>query len=162
MVLDLILAVLLVLSVVGGWRSGALTMLVSVVVLFVAAIASSMFALKVGTMLHVGPNWSWPIVGFIFTFIVLMIAGSWLKRLIKPKHGVLRGLDGIAGAFLGLIRGVVIVGLLLALFQLVHLPPEAIAVRSLLYMLLIKAATLLIAVLKPYIHAPTVPETPIV
>ena len=154
MVLDIILAALLVLSVIGGWRSGALAMLISVVVLFVAAIASSMFALKVGTMLHIGPNWTWPIVGFVFTFLVLMIAGSWMKRLIKPKHGVLRGLDGIAGAFLGLIRGVVIVGMLLALFQLIHLPPEAIAVRSVLYLLLIKAATLVIAVLKPYVHAP--------
>ena len=154
MVLDIILGALLVLSVIGGWRSGALSMLVSVVVLFVAAIASSMFALRVGTMLHVGPNWTWPIVGFVFTFLVLMIAGSWIKRLIKPKQGVLRGLDGMAGAFLGLIRGVVIVGLLLALFQLVHLPPEAVAVRSILYMALIKAATLVIAVLKPYVHAP--------
>ena len=154
MVLDIILAALLVLSVIGGWRSGALAMLISVVVLFVAAIASSMFALKLGTMLHIGPNWTWPIVGFVFTFLVLMIAGSWMKRLIKPKHGVLRGLDGIAGAFLGLIRGVVIVGMLLALFQLIHLPPEAIAVRSVLYLLLIKAATLVIAVLKPYVHAP--------
>jgi uncharacterized membrane protein required for colicin V production len=162
MVLDLILAALLVLSVIGGWRSGALAMLVSVVVLFVAAIASSMLAVKVGTMLHLGPNWTWPIVGFVFTFFVLMIAGSWIKRIIKPKHGVLRGLDGIAGAFLGLIRGVVIIGLLLALFQLVHLPPEAIAVRSILYMALIKAATLVIAVLKPYVHAPTVPGTAIV
>ncbi len=162
MVLDLILAALLVLSVIGGWRSGALSMFISVVVLFAAAIVSSIFAMRVGGLIHVGPIWSWPIVGFMFTFIVLMIAGSWFKRLIKPKHGLLRGLDGIAGAFLGLIRGVVIVGLVLALFQLIHLPPAAIAVRSLLYMLLIKAATLLIAVLKPYIHAPTVPGTTII
>jgi uncharacterized membrane protein required for colicin V production len=154
MVLDIILAVLLVLSVIGGWRSGAMSMLLSVVILFVAAIASSMFAARVGALIHLGPNWIWPIVGFIFAFIVLMIAGSWLKKLIKPKQGVLRGLDGMAGAFLGLIRGVVIVGLLLSLFQLVHLPPEAVAVRSILYMALIKAATLVIAVLKPYVHAP--------
>ncbi len=159
MVLDLILVVLLALSVIGGWRSGAMTMLLSIVVLFVAAIASSMFATRVGGIIHIGPNWTWPIVGFIFTFIVLMIAGSWLKRLIKPKRGVLRELDGIAGAFLGLIRGVVIIGLFLALFQLVHLPPEAIAVRSVLYTLLIKAATIVIAVLKPYVHAPAAPAT---
>jgi uncharacterized membrane protein required for colicin V production len=162
MVLDIILVVLLVASVIGGWRSGAMTMLLSVVILFAAAILASVFAMKVGGLLHLGPNWSWPIVGFIFTFLVLMIAGSWIKRFIRPKRGLLRGLDGIAGGFLGLIRGVVVIGLLLALFQLVHLPPEAIAVRSVLYMLLIKIATVLIAVLKPYIHAPGSSETTIV
>ena len=159
MVLDIILVVLLALSVIIGWRSGAMAMLISVVVLFGAAIAASVFAVRVGGFIHIGPNWSWPIVGFIFTFIVLMIAGSWIKRLIKPKHGLLRGMDGIAGAFLGLIRGVVVIGLLLAIFQLVHLPPEAVAVRSVLYTLLIKAATFVIAVLKPYIHAPVSPRT---
>ena len=162
MVLDVILVVLLALSAIGGWRSGAIAMLVSIILLIVATIVASMFALKVGGMLHVGPNWAWPVVGFIFTFLVLMIAGSWAKRLIRPKHGLLRGMDGIAGAILGLIRGAVILGLFLALFQLVHLPPDSITARSILYPLLIKAATLLIAVLKPYLHAPTAPGTTIV
>ncbi len=162
MVLDLILIVLLALAAIGGWRSGAMTMLVSIIVLIVASIAASMLALKVGTMLHIGPNWSWPIVGFIFTFLVLMIAGSWTKRLIRPKRGLLRSMDGIAGALLGLIRGVVILGLFLALFQLVHLPPDSITANSVLYPLLIKAATLLIAVLKPYIHSSTAAPTTVV
>jgi uncharacterized membrane protein required for colicin V production len=154
-ILDIILLVLLVLAAIGGWRSGAMAMLVSVVVLVVASVAASMLAMKVGGTLHVGPSWTWPIIGFLLTFIVLLIAGSWVKRLIRPKEGLLRGLDGIAGAVLGLLRGVVILGLLLALFQLVHLPPDKITEHSILYPLLIKAATMLIAVLKPYIHAPT-------
>ncbi len=143
------------LAAIGGWRSGAMTMLVSVVVLAVAAIAASMLAMKVGGTLHVGPNWTWPVIGFLLTFLLLLIAGSWVKRLIRPKDGLLRGMDGIAGALLGLLRGVVILGLLFALFQLVHLPPDKITSGSILYPLLLKAATLLIAVLKPYIHAPS-------
>ncbi len=148
MVLDIILVVLLALSVISGWRSGAMAMLLSVVILFVAAIASSVFAARVGGLIHIGPNWSWPIVGFIFSFIVLMIAGSWIKRIVKPKRGILRGLDGAAGAFLGLIRGVVIVGLLLALFQLVHLPPDKVTDGSMLYPSLLKAAAFLLAKLQ--------------
>jgi uncharacterized membrane protein required for colicin V production len=162
MILDIILIVLLALAAIGGWRSGAIAMLVSIALLIVATIVASMLALKVGGMLHVGPNWSWPIVGFIFTFLILMIAGSWAKRLIRPKHGLLRGMDGIAGALLGLLRGVVLLGLFLALFQLVHLPPDNITANSVLYPLLIKAATLLIAVLKPYLHAPAAPGTTVV
>jgi membrane protein required for colicin V production len=162
MVLDLIIVVLLALAAFGGWRSGAIAMLVSIVLLIVATIAASMLAMKVGGLLHVGPNWLWPVVGFIFTFLVLMIAGSWAKRLIRPKQGLLRGMDGIAGAFLGLLRGVVVLALLLALFQFFHLPPDNITANSVLYPLLIKAATLLIAVLKPYLHAPATPGTTIV
>ena len=82
MILDIILLVVLGLATIGGWRSGAVAMFVSVIVLIGAAIVASVLAVKVGGMLHVGPDWGWPVVGFIFTFIVLLIAGSWLKRFI--------------------------------------------------------------------------------
>ncbi len=162
MVLDLIIVVLLALATIGGWRSGAMTMLISVVLLIVATIAASILAMKVGGMLHVGPNWAWPVVGFIFTFLVLMIAGSWAKRLIRPKNGLLRGMDGIAGALLGLVRAVVILGLFLALFHHVNLPPDKFTSGSVLYPLLLKAATLVIGLMRPYLHAPTAPGTTIV
>ncbi|HEY3876266.1 MAG TPA: CvpA family protein [Candidatus Kapabacteria bacterium] len=155
MVLDLILLVLLLLSAYSGWRSGAMAMVVSVVVLIAAVLLASAFGWKVGTLLHVGPNWLWPIIGFLLTFIVLLIGGSWVKRLIKPKTGLLRGLDGLVGAFLGLIRAMVILGMILALFQLVHLPPTNVIVRSMIYPVLIKCAAFLIGVLRPYLHTST-------
>lgn len=155
MVLDLILLVLLLLSAYSGWRSGAMAMLLSVVVLIVAVVVSSMLGGRVGTVLHIGPNWLWPIIGFLLTFIVLLIAGSWVKRLIKPKTGLLRSLDGLAGAVLGIIRALVILGMILALFQLVHLPPTNVVVSSMLYPLFIKTAGLLIGVLRPYLHTST-------
>lgn len=161
MILDIILLVILGLATIGGWRSGAMAMFVSVIVLIGAAIVASLLAVKVGGMLHLGPVWGRPVVGFIFTFMVLLIAGSWIKRFIRPKHGLLRGIDGIAGAILGLVRGIVILGLLLALFQLVHLPPSRITSDSVIYPLLIKGASQLFAVLRPYLHAPS-SATPIV
>jgi Colicin V production protein len=139
-----------------------MTMLISIVLLVVATIAASILAMKVGGMLHVGPNWAWPVVGFIFTFLLLMIAGSWAKRVIRPKNGLLRGMDGIAGALLGLVRAVVILGLFLALFHHVNLPPDKFTSGSVLYPLLLKAATLVIGLIRPYLHARTAPGTTIV
>ena len=155
MTLDIILLILIALAAFGGWRSGAVAMVISIAVLIIAAVAASAFAGKVGGLLHIGAPWAWPIVGFMFTFIVLLIAGSWVKHFIRPKHGLLRGLDGLVGAVLGLARGAIVLGLLLALLQLVHLPPEHMIQGSILYPLLLKISTLLIAVLKPYIHAPS-------
>ncbi|HET6401781.1 MAG TPA: CvpA family protein [Candidatus Kapabacteria bacterium] len=154
MILDIILIILLALSALGGWRSGAFAMLVSIALLVVALLAASALAQKVGGLLHLGPTWAWPVIGFFLTFLLLMIVGGWVKGFLRPKHGLLRGLDGLLGAVLGLARGALILGIVLALFQLIHLPPEHLIEHSHLYPLLLKLTTMFIAVLRPYLHVP--------
>lgn len=154
MILDIILIILLALSALGGWRSGAFAMLVSIALLVVALLAASALAPKVGGLLHLGPTWAWPVIGFFLTFLLLMIVGGWVKGFLRPKHGLLRGLDGLLGAVLGLARGALILGIVLALFQLIHLPPEHLIEHSHLYPLLLKLTTMFIAVLRPYLHVP--------
>jgi uncharacterized membrane protein required for colicin V production len=154
--IDIILLIIFLLSAIGGWRSGAISMLLSVVVLIAAAFGASMLAGAAGNLLKIGPVWIRPVVGFIFSFIVILILGSFIKRIFKPKHGLLRGLDGIAGAILGMIRGAIIVAMLLALLNVVHLPPERTTERSRIYPALLKTSTVFITVLKPYIHPPSV------
>ena len=153
MTFDLILLVLLLLSAWKGWRSGALSMLLSVAILILAAIFASELAHRVGDVVRVGSEWFRPIVGFAISFLVLLIAGNWLTRLIRPKHGFLRGLDGLVGGVLGLLRGALLLGLLLALIALVHLPPERTTQDSTLYPILLEFAGTIFGVLKPYIHA---------
>ncbi len=154
MILDIILVVLLFLSALSGWRSGAFAMLVSFAVLVVSLIAASVLADKVGHLLHLGPTWAWPVIGFLLTFLVLMIVGGWIRGFFRPKHGLLRGLDGLLGAVLGFARGALLLGIVLALLQLVHLPPEHITEHSHVYPLLLKLTTLFIRVLRPYLHVP--------
>jgi len=155
MILDIILIVLLFLSALGGWRSGAFAMLISIAVLIVSLLAASAIGAKVGGLLHLGPTWAWPVIGFFLTFLLLMIVGGWVKGFLRPKHGILRGLDGLLGALLGLARGALILGIVLALFQLIHFPPEHITEHSHLYPLLLDLTTMFIAVLRPYLHVPT-------
>lgn len=152
MILDIILIVLLFLSALGGWRSGAFAMLVSIALLIAALLLASAFATRVGALLHLGPTWAWPVIGFFLTFLVLIILGGWIRGFFRPKHGLLRGIDGFFGAILGFARGVLILGLLLALLQLTHLPPEHFTEHSHLYPLLLRLTTFFISVLRPYLH----------
>ncbi len=154
MTLDIIFLVLLCLSALGGWKSGALSMLASVVVLVASLLLASALATKVGDFLHWGPHWAWPVIGFFLSFLILMIAGGWLKNLFRPKHGLLRSIDGLLGAILGLARGTLLLGLMLALLLLLHLPPESMTQHSHLYPLLLKVASIFITVLRPYLHVP--------
>jgi uncharacterized membrane protein required for colicin V production len=157
--LDIILLLLLAVSVWNGWRSGAMAMVISVAVLILAALGASAFSGEVGNLLKIGPDWSRPVVGFIFTFVVLLILGNWVKRAIRPKHGLLRGLDGLLGAALGLIRGAIVLGLLLGILKLVHLPTEHATEHSTLYEPLIKTSTIVAGVLTPYVHPERKPDT---
>jgi membrane protein required for colicin V production len=154
--IDIILLVIFLLSAIAGWRSGAISMLLSVVVLIAAAFGASLLADAAGNLLKIGPVWIRPVVGFVFSFIVLLIAGGFIKRAIKPEHGLLRGLDGFAGAILGIIRGAIIVAMLLALLNIIDLPPARTTEHSRIYPALLKTSTVFITVLKPYIHPPSV------
>ncbi len=153
MIVDLVILVLLALAAFNGWRSGAIAMVLSVAVLLLAGIGATMFAGRAGELLSIGSAWLHPIVGFLFVFIILMIAGSWIGRVIKPKHGILRGFDGMAGAVLGFVRGVLVLSLICAVFKLIHLPPERTTEKSVLYPELLKTSGVLIGVLRPYIHS---------
>ena len=154
MILDIILVALFFLSALGGWRSGAIAMLISVVVLVAALLLASAFAAKVGALLHLGPTWSWTVIGFFVTFIVLMILGGWIRGFFRPRRGLLRGIDGLIGMAIGFVRAALILGILLALLQLIHLPPEHVTEHSHIYPLLIKLTSFVIAVLRPYLHVP--------
>ena len=152
MTLDIILLALLALATIAGWRSGAIAMVLSVAVLVAAGIGAMLLALPVGEAFRIGPGWVHPIIGFLFSFIVLMIAGSWVKHFFTPKHGILRKFDGALGALLGFIRGALILSLLMGVFKLMHFPPERTTQRSSVYSVLIETSGFFFRVLRPYIH----------
>ena len=133
MIFDLVLLLMLAAAAFNGWRMGAMAMIIAVAVLAVALIAGSSFASQAGDMLRIGPNWLRPIIGFLFVFLVVMILGNWVKRFFRPKRGILRGLDGLIGAGLGFLRGLLVLSIFLALLRLIHFPPARWTERSHLY-----------------------------
>jgi membrane protein required for colicin V production len=132
-ILDIVLLLMLAGAAFNGWRMGAMAMIISVAVLAVALIAGSSFAAQAGDMLHIGPDWLRPIIGFLFVFLVVIILGNWVKRFFRPKTGILRGLDGLVGAALGFLRGLLVLSIFLAVLRLVHFPPAKWTERSHVY-----------------------------
>lgn len=140
MIFDLVLVLILLAAAVNGWRLGAMSMILSIVVLAAAIFLAIEYAGKIGDLLHIGPDSLRPAIGFIFTFIVVMILGGWIRHLVRPKVGLLRGLDGILGASLGFLRGTAVLAIILGLLSLIHFPPTSWSEHSHLYPLLLRAS----------------------
>ena len=131
-------------------------MILSLGVLIAAGLGAMACAAPVGEIFGIGPVAIRPVIGFVFSLIVLLIVGSWVKRLIRPKEGFLRQVDGLAGATLGLLRGALILSLLLGLLRLVDLPHAQTTSGSYLYPVLIRTASTFVGVLRPFLHLDTV------
>ena len=151
MALDIFLFVVLAYGAWSGWSAGALTMVLSLAILIAAGLIASAFAVQAGAMLRIGPAFAHTVIGFLFVFIVLMLAGSFIKRAIKPKHGVLRGLDGIVGLILGVIRNAFILSIILLPISMTHLFPQSLTERSVLYPIILKTSTPIVGVFRQYI-----------
>ncbi|MEO6940717.1 MAG: CvpA family protein [Candidatus Kapaibacterium sp.] len=153
MILDLILLFILAWAAYNGWRSGAISMLLSVVILIAAALIASRFGGTVGAMLGVGQQYLRPVIGFFFLLIVLLILGNFIKRMVRPKQGLLRGFDGALGAILALVRGVFILSLIFVVLRIVHMPPESVTKSSSLYEPVLKVSSTILGVLRPLVNA---------
>jgi membrane protein required for colicin V production len=150
--LDVILLIVLAAAAFKGWRSGFLSMLLGLVLLIVAGFVASSFAEPVGNMMGVTNAHLRPVLGFVTIFVVIVLFGSRVRRFIRPRRGLLRGMDGLLGAALGVLRGAFLVSILLILLRLVNVPKESVREGSILYPILLKTSTTVIHVLRPYTH----------
>lgn len=149
MVLDLIFLGMLALAMLNGWRSGAVIMILSLVGLIVAGLLASHYGGAIGDALGVGPSALHPIIGFLIAFLVLTAVFRLIRIGLKPRGGLLRGIDGIVGLLLGLLRGIFVLSIILLLLQLIHFPPQKYTEQSRAYPWLLKASAQIIHVLKP-------------
>ncbi len=151
MVIDIVLGLAILWGAWGGYRTGFLGMLLSIVILIAAAFIASLFATQAGELLHLGPAYGRPVVGFFFLFILLLVAGSLIKRAVKPKSGISKGIDQALGACLGALRSALILSFVLVLLRLVSLPTESAVTHSMLYKPVLECSTMVVGVLKPLI-----------
>jgi len=149
MILDLVIAAVILWGAWGGYRSGLIAMLLSVVILIAAAVVASMFSTQAGHLLRIGEPFLRPVIGFFFLFIILLIAGSFVKRAVRPKAGLSKGLDRGLGAVLGGLRTAIVLSFMLVLLHLVSLPPAATAAQSKLYQPILDLSTVVVKILKP-------------
>lgn len=151
--IDIILGLILLAGAWGGWRSGAISMLLSVVILVGAAYLASVFASQAGDILKIGPVYSRAVVGFFFLFVLMLIVGSFIRRSIKPKSGLSKNADQILGGLLGLLRSAVLLSFALIILRMVNLPSDAATQHSIFYRPLMSCASSIATMLKPYMPA---------
>src|SRR5689334_9388976 len=110
MILDIVILAIVVFAAFRGWRRGAVAIIGSIVILIAAILLASALATPVGKMIGLGPTLLHPVTGFFIVFILLLIAGSFLKKFLTPKAGIFAGANRILGLFFGVLRAVLLLG----------------------------------------------------
>lgn len=149
MALDIILLLVLLFAVFGGYRKGLVSVILSIVFLVLAMYGAGMLGGWVGDALKINPAYLSRIVGFMIAFGVLYFIGRVIKDRIKPKSGILGGVDKLAGAILGLVRGLLVLSIALVFLRVIHLPPESMRTSSRLYPHVVSIAPSLVKLLRP-------------
>ena len=149
MALDIIIFLILLFSVYRGWSKGLISVILSIVFLVAAMYGAAMLGGWVGDALNISPDYLSRIIGFMIAFLALLVAGHFIRDRIKPKSGILGGMDKIAGAGLGLLRGLLVLSIALVFFRVIHLPPESMRGSSRLYPHVVSIAPSLVKLLRP-------------
>jgi membrane protein required for colicin V production len=155
MALDVIIVLVLAFALFRGWRKGLVSVILSLVFLVLALFGAGALGGMVGEALNIRPPYLSTVVGFMIAFATLLFVGKIIREKIKPKEGVLGGMDKIAGASLGLLRGLIVLSIALVFFRVIHLPPESMRASSSLYPHVVSIAPSLVKMLRPLASSDT-------
>lgn len=124
--LDIIIAVLLVVFGIGGWRKGIIievtTLLGLGLGLYGAFHFSDFTAEKLVSLVEINPKYL-NLIAFIVTFVVVALLVNVLGRLVSSvvKNLNLGFIDKIGGFLVGLAKGLLICSLLVMLLNVINL-----------------------------------------
>lgn len=149
MILDIIIVILAALGALQGWKKGAVSMILSFVGLILAGWFASAVARPVGNALSIGPVYLHMIIGFLIVFLILIVLFRLLLNIVRPRAGVLRGIDSILGAVVGGLRALFMMSILFFIFSFGHLPPESVTSKSRLYSPVMKFSAKIIGIFSP-------------
>jgi uncharacterized membrane protein required for colicin V production len=149
MILDLIIAAIILLGALNGWRRGAVAIIGSIIILFAAILIASAFANPFGKALGIGPTLLHSVTGFFILFLILIIIGSFLKRFLTPKSGIFAGANKILGLVFGILRAVLLLGLLFGFLRIFQIPSAKQANDSKTYPIILKSSAIMVTQLKP-------------
>lgn len=149
--LDIVLVVILVCSVIAGFRKGFARVSVGLVATLIGLILGLWFYGAAGAFLlpYVSYRGLANFIGFCLIFVGVLLAGSLVGWLLAKllKWAGLGWLDRLMGAVLGVLRALLIgIGLVLALLSFAFKPPPQSVVQSRLAPYVIDAARVLVVI----------------
>ena len=151
MIWDIIIIVLIAFAIYRGWRNGAVAMIVSFLIFIGAIIIATLFGTPFGKMLGLGASYLHPVIGFFFLFAIIVIIGGFVKRKLSPKQGMFAGLNSLLGAAMGLVRMILLLGLLFSFLRIFGLPPVDTIRESKGYPMVMNATALIVKQIKPLV-----------
>ena len=147
--LDIIIAILLILFAIGGFRNGiireAFSLVAFIIGIFGAMKLSNLVGKWLGNLINVSPEWM-SVISFILVFIALAFLVNWLGGLIAGLIEKLNlgFIDKLGGIVFGAAKGFLIVGvciLLLDFFGIKDVLNKETCEKSVLYKQSEKVAT---------------------
>ncbi|HPJ78214.1 MAG TPA: CvpA family protein [Prolixibacteraceae bacterium] len=120
--LDIVLAILLLLSAINGFVKGFVEELAGLAGLILGIWAALRFSDRVAQFLFDQFHWTFDhldIIAFVITFILVIILvsliGSWVNKMVKAV--ALGFLNRLAGLAFGVIKGALILSIFLVIFH---------------------------------------------
>ncbi len=120
--LDIVLAVFLVYGVIRGLKNGLFVELASLVSFFIGIYIAVKFSYLIANVISDGTSKTVKVVAFILT-LVLVVVGIYLLAKVFSNIAstlFLGWLNRLGGAFLGVLRITLLLGIVLSLFQKVN------------------------------------------
>ena len=120
--LDIIIAIILILFAIGGWRNGiikeAFSLVAFIVGIYGALKLSEWVGGLLGKLINVSPEWML-VISFIVVFIALALLISWLGNLLSDLFASMNlgFVDKLGGFVFGIAQGFLLVGVLILLLD---------------------------------------------
>ncbi|MDP4230099.1 MAG: CvpA family protein [Bacteroidota bacterium] len=149
MIIDIIIILFLCLAAFRGWRKGAVRIIGSFLILIASIVLATIFGTQFGRALGVGPTLLHPVIGFFILFVILLIIGSFLKRLLTPKGGLFSGANKIVGLILNTVIAVLVLGLIFGFLRIFQIPSVKVANGSVAYPIVLRSSAIMVSQLKP-------------
>ncbi len=153
MIWDIIIIVLIALGTYRGFRKGAVAIIIGFVVFIAAMIIATLFGTAFGNLLTFVAQYLRPTVGFFLLFVLLLIAGGFIKRTLTPKQGMFAGLNKILGAGIEFVKTVLLLGLLFSFMRIFGLPSVDSVKTSKTYPMVLDATALIVKQIKPLVSS---------
>lgn len=123
-IIDIVLGALLGYGIYKGFKNGLIVELASLLSLFIGVYVAVKFSSVVGNALGntISTSKSGKVIAFVLTFVAVIVGIHYLaKALSKIVSAVFLGwLNRLSGVAFGLLKTVLIIGIILSLFQKIN------------------------------------------
>ena len=157
--LDIVLAAFLVYGVIRGLKNGLFVELASLVSFFIGIYIAVKFSYLVANVIGDGTSKTVKVIAFIVTLVLVIIGIHLLAKVFSKVASTLflGWLNTLGGAFLGVLRITLLLGIVLSLFQKVNFDNMLISKetqeKSLFFNPIVKTSEVFFPVLKEWFES---------